>query len=88
MLVERGVDAVITQGYEAGGHTGWFLPRNGGEVAGTMALVPRVADAVDVPVIAAGGIAAAFALGPPMCKSAPRFWRRRKMQSAIFTRRP
>jgi nitronate monooxygenase len=68
-LVDRGVDAVIAQGYEAGGHNGWFLPRNGGEVAGTMALVPRVVDAVDVPVIAAGGIAdgrgiaAAFALG-------------------------
>ena len=68
-LVEHGVDAVIAQGYEAGGHSGWFLPRNGGEVAGTMALVPRVVDAVDCPVIAAGGIAdgrgiaAAFALG-------------------------
>lgn len=68
-LEERGADAVIAQSYEAGGHNGWFLPRNGGEVAGTMALVPRVVDAVDVPVIAAGGIAdgrgitAAFALG-------------------------
>lgn len=67
-LVARGVDAVIAQGYEAGGHNGWFLPRSG-EVAGTMALVPRVVDAVDCPVIAAGGIAdgrgiaAAFALG-------------------------
>jgi nitronate monooxygenase len=68
-LVENGVDAVIAQGYEAGGHNGWFLPRNGGEVAGTMALVPRIVDTVDCPVIAAGGIAdgrgiaAAFALG-------------------------
>lgn len=68
-LAERGVDAVIAQGAEAGGHNGWFLPRDGGEVAGTMALVPRVVDAVDCPVIAAGGIAdgrgiaAAFALG-------------------------
>lgn len=68
-LVERGTDAVIAQGYEAGGHNGWFLPRNGAEATGTMALVPRVVDAVDCPVIAAGGIAdgrgiaAAFALG-------------------------
>lgn len=68
-LVERGTDAVIAQGYEAGGHNCWFLPRNGAEVTGTMALVPRVVDAVDCPVIAAGGIedgrgiAAAFALG-------------------------
>lgn len=68
-LVENGADAIIAQGYEAGGHNGWFLPRNGGEVAGTMALVPRIVDTVDCPVIAAGGIAdgrgiaAAFALG-------------------------
>lgn len=68
-LADRGVDAVIAQGYEAGGHSGWFLPRGASNVAGTMALVPRMADAVDVPVIAAGGIsdgrgiAAALMLG-------------------------
>jgi len=56
-LAERGVDAVIAQGYEAGGHSGWFLPRGASNVAGTMGLVPRMVDAVDVPVIAAGGIA-------------------------------
>ncbi|MBL4748986.1 MAG: nitronate monooxygenase [Amylibacter sp.] len=67
-LENHGADAIIAQGAEAGGHNGWFLPRTG-EVAGTMALVPRVVDAVDCPVIAAGGIAdgrgiaAAFALG-------------------------
>jgi nitronate monooxygenase len=68
-LEERGCDAIIAQGWEAGGHRGMFL---GGSVAtqlGTMALVPQVVDAVDLPVIAAGGIAdgrgiaAAFALG-------------------------
>lgn len=68
-LEDHGADAVIAQGCEAGGHSGWFLPRKGGEVAGTMALVPRTVDVVSCPVIAAGGIAdgrgiaAAFALG-------------------------
>ena len=62
----RGVDAVIAQGHEAGGHRGTFDgPLDGGTI-GTMALddprrqagkVPQVVDAVDVPVIAAGGIA-------------------------------
>lgn len=56
-LEARGADAVIAQGVEAGGHSGWFLPRGPAQVAGTLALVPRVVDAVRVPVIAAGGIA-------------------------------
>ena len=47
--VEAGADAVVAQGFEAGGHNR--------SVAGTMTLVPAVADAVDVPVIAAGGVA-------------------------------
>lgn len=68
-LEDRGADAVIAQGFEAGGHQGSFLPRDGADQTGTMALVPRVVDAVRVPVIAAGGIAdgrgiaAAFMLG-------------------------
>lgn len=56
-LEDHGADAVIAQGAEAGGHNGWFLPRHGADLTGTMALVPRVVDAVSVPVIAAGGIA-------------------------------
>ncbi|UWU65983.1 nitronate monooxygenase family protein [Bradyrhizobium sp. NC92] len=68
-LEERGVDAVIAQGAEAGGHRGMFLTDKAAEQPGTFALVPQVVDAVKVPVIAAGGIAdgrgiaAAFALG-------------------------
>jgi nitronate monooxygenase len=68
-LEDRGCDAIIAQGYEAGGHRGMFLSENIMTQAGTMALVPQVVDAVKVPVIAAGGIAdargivAAFALG-------------------------
>jgi nitronate monooxygenase len=68
-LEDQGCDAIIAQGYEAGGHSGMFLTRDVSTQIGTMALVPQVVDAVRVPVIAAGGIAdargivAAFALG-------------------------
>jgi len=68
-LEARGVDAVIAQGAEAGGHRGMFLTDSAASQPGTMALVPQVVDAVRVPVIAAGGIgdgrgiAAAIALG-------------------------
>lgn len=68
-LEGEGCDAIIAQGFEAGGHRGIFLTDDLSTQVGTMALVPQVADAVKVPVIAAGGIAdargivAAFALG-------------------------
>jgi nitronate monooxygenase len=68
-LEQHGVDAVIAQGAEAGGHRGMFLTEAISEQPGTFALVPQVVDAVKVPVIACGGIAdgrgiaAAFALG-------------------------
>jgi len=59
---EAGVDAIVAEGFEAGGH-------NGREETTTMCLIPMIRDAVKIPVIAAGGIAsgkamlAAFALG-------------------------
>jgi nitronate monooxygenase len=68
-LEEAGCDAVIAQGFEAGGHRGTFLRHEVDTQVGTMALVPQIVNAVKVPVIAAGGIsdprgvAAAFALG-------------------------
>jgi nitronate monooxygenase len=68
-LENEGCDAIIAQGYEAGGHRAMFLSEDISTQVGTMALVPQVADAVKLPVIAAGGIAdargiaAAFALG-------------------------
>ncbi|MBI1775788.1 MAG: nitronate monooxygenase, partial [Proteobacteria bacterium] len=68
-LEDNGVDAVVAQGFEAGGHRGMFLTEDLTSQAGTMALVPQIVDAVRLPVIAAGGIgdargiAAAFMLG-------------------------
>jgi nitronate monooxygenase len=68
-LEARGVDAIIAQGNEAGGHRGIFLSEDISTQPGTFALIPQIVDAVKVPVIATGGIAdargiaAAFALG-------------------------
>ena len=56
-LERHGVDAVIAQGVEAGGHRGMFLTDDITTQVTTLALVPQVIDAVQVPVIAAGGIA-------------------------------
>ncbi len=68
-LESRGVDAIIAQGIEAGGHRGMFLAEDLSTQVGTMALLPQIVRAVKLPVIAAGGIAdaagvrAAMALG-------------------------
>jgi nitronate monooxygenase len=68
-LAANGVDAIIAQGAEAGGHRGMFLETDVATQVGTFALVRAIADSVKVPVIAAGGIAdgraiaAALALG-------------------------
>ena len=51
-----GVDAIIAQGTEAGGHRGTYLGDASQGLIGTLALVPQIVDAVSVPVIAAGGI--------------------------------
>lgn len=68
-LEAAGVDVVVAQGYEAGGHRGTFDGPVAEALIGTLVLVPQVVDAVSVPVVAAGGImdgrgiAAALALG-------------------------
>jgi nitronate monooxygenase len=56
-LEAQGVDAIIAQGLEAGGHRGIFLGDDLTTQVGTVALVPQIVRAVRVPVIAAGGIA-------------------------------
>jgi len=69
---QAGADAVVAEGFEAGGH-------NGREETTTMVLIPQVVDAVKIPVIAAGGIAdgrsmlAAFALGAQAVQVGTRF---------------
>lgn len=68
-LERLGVDLVVAQGAEAGGHRGTFGGPFEAAMVGTMALVPQIADAVSVPVVASGGImdgrgiAASLALG-------------------------
>jgi nitronate monooxygenase len=68
-LEKSGVDIIVAQGWEAGGHRGSFDLNHEDHGIGTMALVPQIVDAVKLPVVAAGGIAdgrgiaAAFMLG-------------------------
>src|SRR3977135_3853861 len=62
-LQEAGVDAVVASGFEAGGHRSSFLRAAEDSLTGTFSLLPQIADVVNVPVIAAGGIADARGVG-------------------------
>ena len=65
-LEAHGADVVIAQGLEAGGHRGIFLSEDLSTQLGTFALVPQIAAAVKVPVVAAGGIASADGVAAAM----------------------
>jgi nitronate monooxygenase len=92
-LAEHGCHAVIAQGAEAGGHRGMFRTDSVAGQVGTVALVPQVVDAVDVPVIAAGGladgrgIAAALALGAAGVQVGTAFLRCPEATSSALHRR-
>jgi nitronate monooxygenase len=69
-LEAHGVDAIIAQGYEAGGHRGMFLSGDLSTQVGTFALVQQIVRHVKVPVIAAGGIADAWGVKAAMALGA------------------
>ena len=80
LCAAAGVDAIVAQGAEAGGHRSTFdVPERGAPLIGTLALVPLVVDAVRQPVVATGGImdgrglAAALALGAQAAQVGTRF---------------
>ena len=66
-LEARGVDGIVAQGLEAGGHRGMFLSEDVTTQMGTVALVRQIVRAVKVPVIAAGGIADADGVIAALC---------------------
>ena len=92
-LAASGVDAIVAQGGEAGGHRSTWTKRTSPADVGTLALVPQVVDAVSVPVIAAGGIAdgrgllAALALGASGVMLGTRFVATRESQAPDFWKR-
>jgi nitronate monooxygenase len=69
-LQARGIDAIIAQGLEAGGHRGMFLTDDLHTQVGTFALLPQIVKAVQIPVIAAGGIADAQAVAAALAMGA------------------
>jgi hypothetical protein len=89
-LQDTGVDAIVASGFEAGGHRGSFLRAADDSLTGTFSLVPQIADTVNLPVIAAGGIAdargvvAAMVLGERPCKWERYSWRARSPAPAPF----
>jgi nitronate monooxygenase len=91
-LDAAGVDAIIAQGWEAGGHRGSHIWSRSFDGVGAMALVPQVVDAVSVPVIAAGtigdgrGIAAVFALGASGVQMGTAFLRCPEAATDLFWR--
>ncbi|MEO8836712.1 MAG: nitronate monooxygenase family protein [Caldimonas sp.] len=92
-LEARGVDAVIAQGLEAGGHRGHFLSDDLTRQLGTFALVPQIVAAVRVPVIAAGGmadaagVAAALRLGASMVQAGTAYLRCPEATTSAIHRR-
>ena len=56
-LEQAGVDIVVASGFEAGGHRGSFLDSAEDSLTGTFSLVPQVADKLQIPIVAAGGVA-------------------------------
>lgn len=67
---EAGMDIVVVQGSEAGGHRGSFTREEEGKLIGLMALIPQVADHVTIPVVAAGGIMDGRGLLASLCLGA------------------
>jgi nitronate monooxygenase len=92
-LAASGVDAIVAQGGEAGGHRSTWVKRSAPADVGTFALVPQVVDAVSVPVIAAGGVTdgrgllAALALGASGVMLGTRFVATRESHAPDFWKR-